>query len=279
MVKNKIVFVFLLVTAVFQLSHNTKAQRRLSDYQSLATWLEITASQKLAKNWSAQLDFQYRRRSYWSGEEKGIQNPLILPVQMVFRPWIHSHHVEKFRFSVSPLGYWRNSNVEPNGNIRISQELRTSFQAVYVLGKKAKFNQRLRYEFRFRSGDVVSESSSFGLAGADFPISPQVSRIRYQVKWQKHLYRAGEKLPWYFAAGNELFLSLGKKIKDGDRLDQNRLAIGLGREIRKGLKLEIGYLNHWVTRKSDPQMNHCFTLNIILENAGELFHGDTGGGD
>jgi hypothetical protein len=43
--------------------------------------------------------------------------------------------------------------------------------------------------------------------------------------------------------------------------------------------LEIGYLNHWVTRKSDPQMNHCLTLNIILENAGELFHGDTGGGD
>lgn len=278
--KNKAFFTLLFLSLGFLFRiENLYSQKKLYDYQSFASWLEVTASQKLAKNWSVQLDFQYRRRSRWSGETKDISNPLALPVQMVFRPWIHSHHVDKFRFSVSPLGYWRNSNVGSDGSIRISQELRTSFQGVYVLGMRAKFSQRLRYEFRFRSGDVVSESASFNLAGADFPISPQVSRVRYQIKWQRNLYRNGVKLPWYFAAGSEIFFSLGRKIKDGDRIDQNRLSLSLGREIKKGLRLEIGYLNHWVTRQSDPQKNHCLTLNLVLENSGELFHGDSGGGD
>jgi hypothetical protein len=126
---------------------------------------------------------------------------------------------------------------------------------------------------------VVKEESSFELAGADFPISPQVSRLRYQAKWQRPIFKDEKETPFYFSVGNEVFISLGETIKAGDRFDQNRLAFSLGYKLHPSLKIEMGYLNHWVVRKSDPQLNHCITLNLIFENTGALFHGDTGGGD
>jgi hypothetical protein len=139
LLKNKL-FIFLICLFLGK-DQFLFAQRRLADFQSFATWLEITASQKLKENWSTQLDFQYRRRSACSGEKTSMLNPFRLPVQMVFRPWIHSHHVTDWRFSVSPIGYWRNSNVRPNGEITVSHELRSSFQVLFVVGKRAKFSQ------------------------------------------------------------------------------------------------------------------------------------------
>jgi len=255
--------------------------KSIKDFQSFSTWFEATFSQKISKKLSVQLDFQYRRRSQWSGIAVNYSqlNPVRLPTQIVFRPWIHYHSKFKLRFSLSPIGYWHNYNFATNGEKRESKELRTSCQIIHYFGTKIKFNQRVRYELRFRSGDLVDNINSFEIAGADFPISPQVSRLRYQIKCQFPLSMNSNSNRTYLSVSNELFLGLGSIVKNGDHIDQNRFGLSYGFQVYPKIKVECGYLNHWVIRKSDPQLNHCISINLIFENVGELFHGDSGAGD
>lgn len=169
------------------------------------------------------------------------------------------------RIALSPLGYWRNYNVSDKGEESISHELRTSFQIAYSLRHKLQTQFRLRYELRYRSGDVVSEKESFRLAGADFPISPQVSRLRFQTRLTHPLGRSEESM-CYGALSTEWFLGLGSSVKKGDLTDQSRNLLAVGLRLSRQVRIETGYMLHWVMRQSDTQINHCLLFQAFIEN-------------
>lgn len=167
--------------------------------------------------------------------------------------------------AISPLGYWRNYNFNDQGKGSISHELRTSFQLSYALKYKLQTQFRLRYELRYRSGDVVSEKESFSLAGADFPVSPQVSRLRFQTRFT-HPLGQKEESRWYGALSSEWFLGLGRTVKPGDITDQSRNLLAIGLRLSPQIRIETGYLLHWVMRRSDTQINHCLLFQAFIEN-------------
>lgn len=261
MLKPGFVFYFLFLFLILFWTNPLIAQRP-TRVESAALWTEMLINQKIKGKWSTQLDFQYRRRSHWWHEEKQPANFVMLPFQLVFRPWIRYQINDSWNVSLSPLGYWRNFNWQEDKGISLSHELRTSLQFQGQFSwKNWRFQQRYRYEWRFRSDDIDAQSDRFSIAGADFPISPGQSRIRWQSRFQYFL-----ESTHYLAASTEWFVSIGDKVKTGNWLDQSRNSLAFGWRINEHLRFETGYLFHWVMRQSDQQNNHCLFFQMVIDN-------------
>ena len=68
----------------------------------------------------------------------------------------------------------------------------------------------------------------------------------------------------YLVLQNEVFLNLGDNDVNGKFLDQNRFLIGLGLNYNNNIRLELGYLNHFITSSfSDDVMNHTVSISLI----------------
>ncbi|WP_284651463.1 DUF2490 domain-containing protein [Flavobacterium terrisoli] len=68
----------------------------------------------------------------------------------------------------------------------------------------------------------------------------------------------------YLVLQNEVFLNLGNNEVNGKFFDQNRFLIGFGLNYNNNIRLELGYLNHYVTSSvSDDAMNHTVSISLI----------------
>lgn len=243
--------------------------------QSMALWLEGIWQQPLRPGWSFQLDVQYRRRSGWlpaSGAEVWLWQH---PVQACMRPWIHYEKITNYRFSVSPLGYWRNFPVDDGLTRRPgSHEFRTSFQAIAYRKGIWSWHGRARYELRYRP-ETTAAGLNISIGGVDFPVGSQLTRLRLQGKVQRRVGTRGTEAGLSY----EFFLGMGKGTPASGRWDQNRICLSVSQKTPKGLRWEAGYLAHWVTRRQDPQLNHCLSLVLVYEGKKPAFSGDAGAGD
>lgn len=258
--------ILLASCTIFLLQSSAIAQTFSNQTQSLAAWSELVFAQKLDSSFGLQIDFQYRRRSQWLGTMPSNNSPFHFPLQLVLRPWLHWQAAPSFRVSASPLGYWRNYNINSGGTVLIRHELRNSVQGLHEFRvKKSVFINRLRFECRYFSLNKSSGENTVKLGGSYFPLEPFSFRVRYMFRWLRPLgWNNGDG--WYLALSDEIFMNLGKNVATENRWDQNRALIALGHKLNSKLKLETGYLNQTILRKSDPQLNHALFLILIFEN-------------
>jgi len=91
------------------------------------------------------------------------------------------------------------------------------------------------------------------------------NRLRYLNRNLFHLIdlkSTNEEL--YFVLQNEVFLNLGDNDVNGKFFDQNRFLIGLGLNYNNHIRLEVGYLNHYITSStSNDVMNHTVSISLI----------------
>ncbi len=118
---------------------------------------------------------------------------------------------------------------------------------------------RLRLEQRWVEsiGLVDDNVLSFG--------SNYQNRFRYLNRNLFHLgnLNAGNE-EIYMLLQNEVFLNLGKNKINENLIDQNRFLIGLGMNYYNNTRLEIGYLNHFISSStSNDVINHTVSISLI----------------
>nr|WP_294777929.1 DUF2490 domain-containing protein [uncultured Flavobacterium sp.] len=122
-----------------------------------------------------------------------------------------------------------------------------------VISHRFRLEQRWVEKIGVLEGDVVSMGSNFQ------------NRLRYLNRNLFHLTNlksTQEEL--YLVLQNEVFLNLGHNEVNGKFLDQNRFLIGLGLNYNNNIRLELGYLNHYITSSfSDDVMNHTVSISLI----------------
>ena len=68
----------------------------------------------------------------------------------------------------------------------------------------------------------------------------------------------------YAVVQNEVFLNLGDNKINNKFFDQNRFFVGLGLNYNNNIRLEVGYLNHFITSStSNNVMNHTVSVSLI----------------
>jgi hypothetical protein len=68
----------------------------------------------------------------------------------------------------------------------------------------------------------------------------------------------------YLVVQNEIFLILGNNKINEKLLDQNRFLVGVGLNYNKNIRLELGYLNQYITSaSSNDVINHTVSISLI----------------
>lgn len=91
------------------------------------------------------------------------------------------------------------------------------------------------------------------------------NRLRYLNRNLFHLTNLrSEKEEIYAVVQDEIFLNLGDNKINSKFLDQNRFLIGVGLNYNNNIRLELGYMNHYITSSSgNDTMNHTVSVSLL----------------
>jgi hypothetical protein len=68
----------------------------------------------------------------------------------------------------------------------------------------------------------------------------------------------------YAILQNEVFLNVGDNKVNSKLIDQNRFLVGLGLNYNNNIRLELGYMNHFITSTSATNvMNHTISVSLL----------------
>jgi len=90
------------------------------------------------------------------------------------------------------------------------------------------------------------------------------NRLRYRLQYLKPIYK-----DIYLNVFDEIFLNL-----KGTAFNQNRIFVGIGRQLTNNLKMEIGYLNRKFKNSSEDMVRLGLTFNIDLTKKDMALHAD-----
>lgn len=127
----------------------------------------------------------------------------------------------------------------------ISKEHRFAFQHVQKYGEFLNADSSHRIRLEFRSREQQSNLSE---------------RFRYLIRFQEKTDNVRKFVIW-----DELFINLqNKKGSQSKLLERNRLFVGYQFSNSQDFKIELGYLNQFVSLKSEDQMEHILALYLFL---------------
>lgn len=91
------------------------------------------------------------------------------------------------------------------------------------------------------------------------------NRFRYLNRNLFHITTLNsEKEQLYGVLQDEIFMNLGDNNVNGKFIDQNRFFVGLGLNYQNNIRLEITYMNHYITSSSNSDlMRHTISLSLI----------------
>lgn len=91
------------------------------------------------------------------------------------------------------------------------------------------------------------------------------NRLRYLNRNLFHLTNLrSEKEEIYAVVQNEAFVNLGDNKINSKFFDQNRFLVGLGLNYNNNIRLELGYMNHYITSSSgNDAVNHTISISLL----------------
>lgn len=157
-------------------------------------------------------------------------------------------HVNNAIKTTSTLGYAHAWFYPPPGNKTFRPEHRVWGQTTFSHQKESfRFFHRIRYEARFRG--VITEDYLQNEFNFNY-------RFRYLLQ-TRYFFKNQQKGQLFVMASNEILFNAGHEIKDGFRLDQNRITLGMGYQI-KNVTFQLAYMNQLIESNTDFsfRMNH-----------------------
>ncbi len=107
----------------------------------------------------------------------------------------------------------------------------------------------------------------FGISEVGQTVSETAYQNRFRVlnRFLWHLTQLkSEKEQLYVVVQNELFATLGQNKVNSKVIDQNRFLVGFGLNYNNTIRLELGYLNHYLTSSSgNDVMNHTVSISLF----------------
>ena len=94
------------------------------------------------------------------------------------------------------------------------------------------------------------------------------NRVRYLARGTLPLRREPGGAPYLFAA-NEVFVSFGENVQN-NRLDQNRVMVGVGRPLSPVLRAELGYLNQYIVKANGREFERNHTVQLTVSSSAPL---------
>ena len=94
------------------------------------------------------------------------------------------------------------------------------------------------------------------------------NRARYLARGTLPLRREPRGAPYLYGA-NEVFVSFGDNVQM-NRLDQNRLMLGVGVPLASALRAELGYLNQYIVKGSGREFERNHTVQVTLSSSAPL---------
>jgi len=193
-----------------------------SQDSNLGNWLIYIGNKKLNSKWNIHNEVQYRNYNAIGDLE-----------QLLLRTGIGYNITEKNNILLG-YGYILSENYVGNTDDKLSVNEHRVFQQYTTKQNigKVKLSHRYRFEQRF-----VEE---------DFKL-----RFRYFLSLNIPLkYNESGESPFYLSAYNEIFLNSKSSI-----FDRNRVYGGLGYNVNKSVRIELGYMNQFFETNSRDQLN------------------------
>ncbi len=94
-------------------------------------------------------------------------------------------------------------------------------------------------------------------------VSGVVVRARYRLRLKHDLTDS----PWYIEGSDEVFMNLNKQ--DGgpeSGFDQNRIFLGMGRDLSPRVGLKFGYQSAYKDRSGEDRIDHTLILNFTIQS-------------
>ncbi len=236
----RIVFAFICLTFFSSgFSQQTKQDHRV--------WLAYTGQYKVSNHWGYHLEAQFR-----------MDNQLEQNQQNLFRLGaiyylsgsknISGGYALVNTFSASAADFFKENRIWEQ--YQVNKKWRDG---------KHTITHRFRLEQRWVEKIISVDDDAVSL-GSDYQ-----NRLRYLNRNLFHLTNlksTNEEL--YLVLQNEFFFNLGSNKVNDKIFDQNRFLIGLGLNYNNNARLELGYLNHYITSSfSDDVMNHTVSISLI----------------
>ena len=190
---------------------------------NFGNWLIYIGSKKLNQKWNIHNEIQYRNYNFIGDLE-----------QLLLRTGLGYSFNESKNNVLLGYGYILSENYTGNGSEKITVNEHRIFQQFIAKQRiaRVKLSHRYRFEQRFVESDFKLRFRY--LLGINIPLS----------KKEK------DKSSYYISLYNEIFLNSESTI-----FDRNRLYAGLGYQINKSTKLEVGYMNQFFETSSRDQLN------------------------
>ncbi len=256
--------VLTALVAGFLLPAKGSAQGLEPDYQQ---WLQVQLDLKLPRKLLVNLDLQGRRMNapLHGVKDAGgsvvdyAQNPnsmLLMRPSLGYQvlPWLSGWA----GYGFTPV-FFDEPKVRAAKDVRehrLFEQISTSFDLAPA-GLSVAVSTRTRLEHRFRNDGPGSSENAAGLPS-------WAHRLRQQVRAQLTLV---EGKPWLAVVWDELFVHLNDTNYPSESgLDQNRAFVGAGYQAGSELRVELGYLNQYVRRFTDPnQLNHVLSVSMSFK--------------
>ena len=196
------------------------AQSQNSD---LGNWLIYIGSKQLNEKWNIHNEVQYRNYNMVGDLE-----------QLLLRTGLGYTFNEGKNNALLGYGYILSENYSGNGDEKIDVHEHRIFQQ--FIAKDNIGRVRLQHRYRFEQRFVES----------DFKM-----RFRYFLAINVPVFSKGRDIHmFYLSAYNEIFLNTESPV-----FDRNRLYGGIGYQLSKGTKLELGYMNQFFENGGRDQLN------------------------
>lgn len=231
----------LLFAASIAVTAPLHAQRET--YENFNAWLNWVGDIEIDSKWAIDFDASLRR-----------SGPIDEQGQLLLRPSLRRNLGPNVRVS---LGY-AFVDTRPYGKLpvafrfpehRIFQQLQLSHGAGRV-----QFAHRYRLEQRW-NGRVAAVNGDTAVQNWI-----RTGRVRYLARALVPLQGGTlEPQEWFVNFTNEVMLNFGANINQ-NTFDQNRAQLNVGRRVSRDLRLELGYLEHFVLRPSGRQIERNHTI-------------------
>lgn len=200
-----------------------------SQDSNLGNWLIYIGNKKLNSKWNLHNEVQYRNYNIVGDLE-----------QLLLRTGI-GYNLSENNNVLLGYGFILSENYIENTQNKISVNEHRVFQQYTTKQSigKVKLSHRYRFEQRF--------------VEADFKL-----RFRYFLSLNIPLMKTESgNSPLYLSAYNEIFLNSKSAI-----FDRNRVYGGLGYNLNKNIRFELGYMNQFFENNSRDQINIITFVNF-----------------